>query len=192
MHGVKRMKRIIYTVCLLFASMLSFQGCSKDNSGGGNAGDTISYIRNYSFEYNNLPSLDDWRSEQGMALLMSNSTPPGGGTWSVILETSWDPNNYLKSTVVAPQGNVRLLYSLWAKAEGLGGAAEFYVIHEDSVEVRTRFNVTDTTWTQHIALDTLSFVSGDSIGVKISGAMNQLITGKTWFDLVKIQKIPNP
>jgi hypothetical protein len=187
-----RMNKIIYPVCLLIASTLIFQGCSKDNSGGGSSSDTISYIRNYSFEYNNLPSLDDWRSEQGMALNMSNSTPPGGGSWSVILETSWDPNNYLKSTVVAPQGNVRLLYSFWAKAEGLGGNAEFYVIHQDSLDVRMVFNVTDTTWTQHSALDTLTLVTGDSIGVRISGAVNQLLTGKTWFDLVKIRKIPTP
>jgi hypothetical protein len=188
----KRMIKIIYTGCLLIASALVFQGCSKDNSGGGSSGDTLSYIRNYSFEYNGLPSLDDWTSDQALAINMSNSTPPGGGTWSVMLETSWDPKNYLKSTVVAPQGNVRLLYSFWAKAEGLGGNAEFFAIHQDSLAVRTIFNVTDTTWTQHTAMDTLTLVSGDSIGVRISGAVSQLITGKTWFDLVKIRKIPNP
>jgi hypothetical protein len=187
----ERMIKIIYTGCLLLASVVSFQGCSKDNSGGGSSGDTLSYIRNYSFEYNSLPSLDDWKSDQALAINMSNSTPPGGGTWSVMLETSWNPMYYLKSTVVAPQGNVHLLYSFWAKAEGVGGNAEFYVIHQDSLDVRIVFNVTDTTWTQHSALDTLTLVSGDSIGVRISGAVNQLLTGKTWFDLVKIRKIPN-
>ena len=183
-----------YVVSLICIPILSvaISGCTKDSSGGGNTTDTIDYIRNYSFEYNNMPSLENWTSDPGFAVEMSNSTLPGGGSWSVMFETAWGPKHYLKNTVVAPQGNVILLYSVWAKAEGVGGEAEFFIVHQYNLTVRKLFAITDTTWIQLSALDTLTLASGDSIGVRVSGGVNQLLTGKTWFDLARIEKIPTP
>jgi hypothetical protein len=184
------MKCKFISILCIVSALLTLPGCSKDDSGGGNTHDTIDYIRNYSFEYNNMPSLENWTSDQGFAVEMSNSTPPGGGTWSVMFETVWGPQRYLKNTVVGPQGNVIFLYSVWAKAEGLGGKAEFFIVHQDILTVRKLFEITDTTWSRLIALDTLALASGDSIGVRVSGAVNQLLAGKTWFDLARIEKIP--
>jgi hypothetical protein len=186
------MMRIILYICLLPAILLAIPGCSKEDSNSSTSADSINYIHNSSFEYNNMPSLDNWRSDQGLSVIFSNDVPPGGGTWSVMLQTVWGPVLMLENTVAAVPGTQFLRYSVWSKGEGVMGKAEFYVIRQDSMILRKGFDITDSSWVWYSYLDTVTLVAGDSLCVRLSGGFSNLLAGSTWFDLCKIEKLYNP
>jgi hypothetical protein len=186
------MKRNIFLLFILPLVFPVFQGCSKDDSNSSSSSDSINYIHNSSFEYNNLPSSDNWQSDQGISVIFSNDVPPGGGTWSVMLQTVWGPVLTLENTVAAVPGTQFLRYSAWCRGEGITGKAEFYLIRQKSMILRKGFDITDSSWVWYSYLDTVTLVPGDSLCIRLSGGFSNLLTGSTWFDLCKIEKLYNP
>jgi len=178
----------------IFSILITFfiSGCSEEeksvNPPSGNA------LINSSFEKNGQPSSDGWTIPSGSKY--SNDVPPGGGSYSLELESNQPPEVYAEIMVpVLTQFNNYKL-SFWSKSSGVSsgiyGKAILSLLRNGS-EVKsigkTLDNPGNIVWSSSTLADTFSVAAGDSFSVKLSGGASQLFPGKTQFDLCILEAV---
>jgi len=144
-----------------------------------------------SFEENGLFFTDDWSLSALSS--SSNSTPPGGGSFSLAIEASDPPQIYSSIKVVAKTQYTINRLTFWSKASGVTsgvyGTAVLSLIR-NGAELRSKsIQIDQINWQSFSIQDTFTVAAGDSFQIKFSGGMNQLLSGRSYFDLVHLQGI---
>lgn len=173
---------------MLILSSLLLCSCSDDTSVSITSGET-NLLLNPSFEVNANPTLQSWTTNDYPAIKYSGDVPTGGGYWSITIEAVWGTPIYVRTTVLASEGRHIYKFSFMAKTQGSGGNASLIFVHVRNDSLRKQIQVADSTWTSYSLLDTLTISRGDSIAVKLSGGFSQILYGKTFFDLCKLEKL---
>ena len=154
----------------------------------------LELISNSSFESNGTFSLNGWGGILRTPVDSMKEAPPGGGTWSVEIEgeNGTLPLGYLTFTVPVPVGVHIYKFSVWTKYDdtiGTGGYASLVLDGVDTVYGVNNFHISDTAWTLQSAIDTLKTISGDSLQVRLGGALEAPFPFRTLFDLVKLEVV---
>jgi hypothetical protein len=175
----------------IFSILITFfiSGCSEEeksvNPPSGNA------LINSSFEKNGQPSSDGWTIPSGSKY--SNDVPPGGGSYSLELESNQPPEVYAEIMVpVLTQFNNYKL-SFWSKSSGVTsgiyGKVILSLLRNGSEVKSISMTLDNIVWSSNILADTFSVALGDSFAVKLSGGVSQILPGKTQFDLCILEAV---
>ena len=144
-------------------------------------------LQNPSFELNGASSLNGWRVTDPDLVKYSNDVPPGGGKWSIYLDTySFGPpiSLYDKSQSVRPiNGNHIYTFSFWGKYKTVPGQGLMYTFKGDTIASVKYVVMNDTSWTNYSIVDTISSNQADSILVKLYQSAGEVIIGRSYFDL---------
>lgn len=168
--------------------LLIIFGCNEEET---TAPNEENLLYETSFESNGMFSTDGWILSSESRV--SNSTPSGGGNYSLEITATGPPEIY--STLKVP---VKTKYSinkltLWSKASGVTNNVYGKVILalvRNGAELQSKNIIIDTIdWRTFSIQDTFNVAAGDSFMIKLSGGMNQLLSGKTYFDLLQLQGI---
>ncbi len=174
----------------LFVFILLFIICSC-NEEEPTAPTEENLLLNTSFEKNGKFSSDGWT----LTALSDSSmdVPPGGGIYSLELNSSAPPGEYAFIKVpVKTQYTINKL-TFWAKSTGVSsniyGKAILSLIRNGS-EIKSRSIQIDVIdWRSFSIQDTFNVASGDSFMVQFTAGVSQLLPGKTYFDLCQLQGI---
>ena len=183
------MHKIVIQGFVIFFLSVSFIACSKKNDSITNTPDNSSVLINSSFEVNGNPSLQGWNGQDTSYVKFSSDVPGGGGSFSILLDAVWAPPVFVKTIVAVPQGIHVYKLSVWSKARGIGGWIDFILQRPDSNILRKQVRIVDSTWTLYSVTDTMNCSVQDSIVVKLSGGFLQLLAGRTFYDLCKLEKL---
>ena len=177
------------SLCLSAAIAVAMYSCKK--SGG-----TIveppeppsgtNLISNYSFESNGTPSLQGWETTDTSVVRFSPDIPSNGGAWSIYIETTSLPAARVRTAIAMPQGTYLYRLSTWAKRNNNFGGGMFLIFNS---AIRKDLPIEDTTWTLYTINDTLTTVVGDTVIVALTGGGSELITGRTYFDICKFERL---
>lgn len=167
-------------------------GCTKESSISPQIGGNM--LKNPSFELNGTCSTDNWVSNihgdsDTNIIHHSSDVPSGGGTCSIVMEPNWGPAYTLSQTVPAIIGSNSYSLSFWAKKNGVGGKTMLYLKHQDSLIFINSIDVKDSIWTNYEIFGGVTATARDSIMITLSGGFSQLLTGKTYFDLIDLHKV---
>ena len=186
-----RCPRTIALICqlLIFLIAVFMMSCAKKNDAVTNPTNGSNVFINSSFEINGHPSLQGWMTSDTALVKFSTDVPSGGGFYSIALDAVWAPPLFVKSIVGGLQGTHLYKFSVWSKSEGAGGWAELILQRPDSNILRKQIHIIDTSWTLYAVLDTMNCAPHDSIVVKLAGGFSQLLAGKTYYDLCKLEKL---
>ena len=151
--------------------------------------DTSAILINTSFELGGNHTLAGWTISTPSVVSFSPDVPPDGGSWSVTIGVEWDPLPAISSNVPAPEGTHVYKLRVWAKRTGVGGSAAIMIRRPDTLLTSRFVAIPDTGWTTYTIIDTISAERGDSVGVRLAGAISQLVPGTTFFDLCVLEKL---
>jgi hypothetical protein len=188
------MKKIIMSMVSIICCAIIFMGCTKESSLSPNIYENM--LKNSSFELNGTCSYGYWNPnfelDSELRILpfeFSSDIPAGGGTCSIVMFPNWGPPITLSQTVPAIIGSNSYSLSFWAKKNGVGGKTMLYLKHQDSLIFENSMDVKDTVWKNYQIFDNITAEAGDSIMISLSGGFSQLLTGKTYFDLIDLHKV---
>jgi hypothetical protein len=142
-------------------------------------GTTSNFITNHSFENKGAPSLRGW--EVFGKVDFFRDTPPGGGTYSIGIESSWVPQYYAAYSLRVENGKRVYDFSCWAKAVQIPASINI-IIYNDTVKYSKSIEVTDTEWRLYKLSDTITVSRGDSIKIYLNGSTSQLLPSTTYYD----------
>lgn len=146
---------------------------------------------NTSFEKNGRFSAEGWTLP--VQSDSSSDVPSGGGNFSLVLEASQPPEVYaqIKVPVKSQFNNYKLTF--WSKSSGVTsgiyGKAILTLLRNGSVIKDTSILIEDITWRSYTITSTFNVASGDSFMVQLTAGITQLLPGKTYFDLCRLQGI---
>lgn len=182
------MQKIFYRISLLVIVSLILFACAEDETTEPNE-DNLLYET--SFESNGRFFSDGW----SLSSLSdsSNSTPPGGGNFSLVIDASQPPEVFSSIKVAAKNQYSINRLTFWSKASGVTsnvyGKAVLSVVR-NGAELRSKSILIDQiNWQSFSIQDTFTVAAGDSFLIKFSGGLSQLLSGKSYFDLVQLQGI---
>ena len=182
------MQKIFYKISLLVIVSLTLFACAEEETTEPNE-DNLLYET--SFENNGSFSTNGWSLSSSSR--SSTSTPPGGGSYSLEM-TATDPPEIYSSVKVAAKSQYTInQLTFWSKgsgvASGVYGKAILSVV-SNGAELQSKSILIDRIdWSTFTIKDTFAIASGDSFLIKFTGGMNQLLSGKSYFDLVQLQSI---
>ena len=146
-----------------------------------------------SFEENGFFSAEGW----SLPLNSDSSTdiPQNGGKYSLLLNSTSPPEEYAEVILpVMTQLNDYKL-SFWAKSSGVTndvyGKAVLALVRNGSVVKSQSLTIDNISWQSYSIEDTFTVAEDDSLLIQLSAGINQLIPGKTYFDLCKLEAIGN-
>jgi hypothetical protein len=180
----KHLKKIFF----LFTLFIFLCSCAEEET---TAPTEENLLLSTSFEKNGVASSEGWKLPAGNAF--SSDTPPDGGSYSLQLIANNPPEVYASIKVpVKTQYTINKL-SFWAKSNGVTsniyGKAVLSLIRNGN-ELKTRsIQVEEIAWQNFSIQDTFNVAEGDSFLVQLSGGINQLLSAKSYFDLVQLQGI---
>ena len=171
---------------ILLAFFIS--GCSEEET---TAPTDENLLLNTSFEKNGKFSSDGWT----LPTLSDSSmdVPPGGGIYSLELNSSAPPGEYafIKVPVKTEYKTNKLTF--WAFSSGVSsniyGKAILSLVRNGSQIKSSSITVDGIVWKSYSIRDTFNVVSGDSFMVQFTAGVSQLLSGKTYFDLCQLQGI---
>jgi len=143
---------------------------------------------NTSFEKNGNPSADGWNISSPPFGDFVIDAPTDGGTYSVALDAG-NPGGEAAITVNALTNFDIYKLSFFAKFENINGTAGLFFIKNGVVIKNSNITITDTSWTLYSITDTFQTSTGDSIKVLFRGGITQLLPGKNYFDLCKLEAV---
>lgn len=187
---ISKMKPRIYRTLLIIITVALINCCS-------NSSDSIiditleeNLIRNSSFEFKGVQSLEGWYVEDTDRVGFSDDVPEGGGEWSVGIEPGLVPESYTISYLIAaPEGTHSYRFSFWAKRESISSVARLWVKKPDINLILRVIGISSSYWVQYSTLVTMDTQSGDTIIVQLDGGSTEVSTGSTKYDLVKLIKL---
>ncbi len=170
---------------LALLTLLSVTTCSKSPAGV-DFGEIL--LQNGSFEIHGRGSLDGWSfGNRDLAELVEDAAP-NGGNWSLQLAADWAPTSgfaFQSVTGLAPGSIVRL--SAFVRGVGPSGGCG---ILELTYHGRTRSARSCTTsWTRISVVDTLVSTEPDTLWVRLSSPVTEVVPFRQQFDLVKLAAI---
>jgi hypothetical protein len=144
-----------------------------------------------SFEKNGVASSEGWKLPSGS--MFSSDTPPDGGSYSLQLIANEPPEDFAYIKVPVKTKYTINKLSFWAKSNGVTsniyGKAVLSLIR-NGTELKTRsIQVEEIAWRSFSIQDTFNVAEGDSFLVQLSGGITQLLSAKSYFDLVQLQGI---
>jgi len=142
---------------------------------------------NTSFEKNGNPSTDGWMISIALGYFVTD-TPTGGGSYSIALEAS-NPGGEAVITVGALTGFNVYRLNFFAKFENISSSATLSFIRNGTVSKEKNISITNTNWTSYSIKDTFQTNVGDSIRILFRGGIIQLLSGRTYFDLCKLEAV---
>jgi len=172
---------IAVTLLLLFIS-----SCSNKENSVNPPNSTI--IFSTSFEKSGFFSTEGWTLPFNSD--SSADVPADGGKYSLLLNSSAPPEEYaeVKLPVMTQFNDYKL--SLWAKSTGgVYGKAILSLVRNGSVIRSQSIPIDDITWRSYSTEDTFSVAGNDSLMIQLSAGVEQLLPGKTYFDLCKLEAI---
>src|SRR5579883_2648822 len=144
-------------------------------------------ISNSSFDINGAPSLQGWVASDTSLVHFSTDVPPGGGSYSVVVQPGINPiEGAVYTTVGALAGTHAYRISVWAKT--VQWAGDVYIDHlklnppAQPVLIPGPI-IQDTLWTQYTATDTITANAGDSLTIGLESGSGNAPASKIYFDL---------
>ena len=182
-----KQKILINLILILFIS-LTILSCTEEDTTEPNE-DNLLYET--SFEGNGRFDADDWSLSS--LSNSSNSVPPNGGNYSMVIDASQPPEIYSYVKVPVKTNYTVNKLTFWSKASGVTssvyGIAALSLVR-NGAELRSKsVQIDQISWQEFSIQDTFSVASGDSFLIKFSGGLNQLLSGKSYFDLVQLQGV---
>jgi hypothetical protein len=170
---------------ILFALLIF--GCTEEETTEPTDENTLLYS---SFEKNGRFSPDGWTLP--VQSDSSPDVPAGGGNFSLVLLASNPPDTaYIKVPVKTQFNKFKL--TIWAYStgvtSGIYGEAILSLVRNGSVIDSSSILVNLNIWKSYTIQDTFSVAAGDSFMVQLSAGISQLLPGKTYFDLCRLQGI---
>ncbi len=183
--GAKVMnKRLLLPLFVFLLSALLSSRCSDSVNAPENE---KNLIPNSSFEINGISTLAFWFVNMPSLVNFTNDTPPNGGNWAITIDVLWGSGNDVITTIIIPEGTHIYKFSFWSKYSNKPGYAELLLDAPDSLFQINRTNVDSESWKNYSIVDTITFVSGDSLQIKLSGGFSNIVPGKTYFDLCTLE-----
>jgi hypothetical protein len=167
-----------------------FSGCSKDDNSVNPPNGIL--VWSTSFEKDGFFSTEGWTLPSNSD--SSTDVPAEGGKYSLLLESNSPPEVFaeIKVPVMTQYSDYKL--SLWSYSTGItndvNGKAVLSLLRNGSV-VKSQSVLIDASvsWYNYTIEDTFSVTANDSFLVQLSGGVSQLLPGKTFFDLIKLEAI---
>ena len=146
-------------------------------------------IQNSSFEVNDQPSLQSWFATYAY---ISQDAPPQGGTWSLLLYPSI-PEQWAITFVTGQSGIGVYRLTVWVKSiNGWAGTVMLGHWAQNRFVQSTWTGSDSTQWNAVSVIDTLSLQPSDTIAVRLSANGEETSNGFVLFDLVDLERIPQP
>ena len=182
------MQKIFYRISLLVIVSLILFACAEDETTEPNE-DNLLYET--SFENNGSFSSDGWSLSAHSR--SSTQKPPGGGSYSLEIEATDPPEIYSSIKIAAKTQYTINRLTFWSKSSGyvsgVYGKAILSVVR-NGAELQSKSILIDKIdWSTFTIQDTFAIAAGDSFLIKLTGGMNQLLSGNSYFDLVQLQGI---
>lgn len=183
--GGHAMNNKLLNCFFVFVVAVGMHSCKKSDGTIVGPPNATNLISNYSFEMNGTPSLQGWEPADTSVARLSPDVPPNGGTWSIYIETSWLPAARVQTVIAMPQGNYSYRLSTWARRQQIGGTVSLLL----NGTIRKSLPIVDTAWTAYTISDTLSTVVGDTVIVWLAGGADELLGGRTYFDICRFERL---
>lgn len=165
-----------------------FWACSKKNDSVNGPIPDNNLLPNSSFEFDGNPSLSSWIYSDTFSIKLSNDVPVSGGNWSVSIDAVWGPPSWISSKITTTPGTHIYKFSFWAKAIRIGGTGYLELQRADSTITLKSVKIKDSVWYPYTLIDTVNLINGDSIIVNLTGGFSHKISGKTYYDLCRLEK----
>ena len=146
-------------------------------------------LLNSSFELGGVSTLQGWTASNEQLTTFLADTPPDGGNWSLSISSTPGPGAFIEAKVPASTGTRTYKVSVWAKYLRTTGTISIIQKSQNTTFIRSSVSVEDTLWTSHLRLDTLTTVTGDSVGVRLSGGVTEFTTGTVAYDLCVFERL---
>ena len=174
------------TAIILLAIFIS--GCTEETT---TEPSEENLLINTSFEKNGMFSADGWTLPSNSD--SSSDVPANGGKYSLLLYSNAPPEVFAEIKVPAMTQFSDFRLSLWSKSIGVTnnvyGKAILSLIRNGSVIKSQSVTLDDISWRNYSIEDTFSVAENDSFKVQLSGGVNQILGGSTYFDLCKLEAI---
>ena len=167
---------------ILFALLIF--GCTEEETTEPTDENTLLYS---SFEKNGRFSPDGWTLP--IQSDSSSDVPSGGGKFSLVLEACNPPEVYVQIKVPVKTQFNEFKLTFWSKYSVIEGMAILSLVRNGSVIDSSSILVNLNIWKSYTIQDTFSVAAGDSFMVQLSAGISQLLPGKTYFDLCRLQGI---
>lgn len=182
------MKIALSPLKILFAALFIFiLSCGKKNS-------SLPLI-NFSFELSGVGSVAGWYHfcDSSAAIpVYNNSTPPGGGAWSLSLQANNPPSCYARKYFTGQNGTNIYRLKGWIKDVSSTGSPLIKIgKYNSGIYTQMKLAIspgTSTNWMSYELYDTITTISTDTIAVEVSGGFHS-IGGTGLFDLITLEKI---
>jgi hypothetical protein len=148
-----------------------------------------SILFNSSFEADGKPSLDGWIVHDSTSASSSNDVPPSGGIVSLCLQDANFGNDAI-AQIPLPSGFHIYRLSIWAKKTSTSGRFDVGFLPAQRQILPWDFAIiSDTSWREYSLTDTLTTKIGDSLKIFLSPGYAEVILGRTYFDLCKMEQL---
>jgi hypothetical protein len=181
-------KLISFIAAALFL-ILFISSCSNNENSVNSPNSTTLFST--TFEENGYFSAEGWT----LPLNSDSSTdiPLNGGKYSLLLNSTSPPEEYaeIKIPVMTQFSDYKL--SIWSKSigvtNGIYGKVLLSLVRADTVVKSQSITITDISWRNYSIEDTFTVAENDSFRIQLSGGVNQIIEGKSYFDLCTLEGI---
>jgi len=127
------------------------------------------------------------------SILLSQDTPPGGGSWSLKLQSFQQSFvNYAETYITGQSGTDIFELRLFMKqlyGVPLGGV-KVMVLSQNQVSQEKYFYPDTTIWKSYTFTDTLTTQPSDTIVVRLWAGSIGPSSETVWFDIVELKKLP--
>lgn len=181
------MKKVLLIIGLVSFTIIMI-GCNQEDVVNPPASNIL---LNTSFEKDGKFSVEGWTLPSSTD--SSTDVPPNGGEYSLIIESSQPPEVYAEVKVPVLSNYNRYTLSFWSKSNGvtnnINGKAVLTLLRNSAEVKSVSLTLDNIIWEDHSITDTFSIVADDSFIVRLSGGMSQLFSGKTNFDLCRLEAV---
>ena len=145
-------------------------------------------VENGSFEIGGEPSLAGWSFGLSDLARSVHEAPPAGGAWCLELSADWAPTSgfaFVRLKNVREGDVLRLSAFVRAIGANGGGAIELRI---GSSRI-TRAESSDTLWTYLSVVDTVGIDQQDSVEVRLTSFITEIVPRIGLFDLVRLERV---
>ncbi len=143
---------------------------------------------NSSFEVNGKPDTTWW---YGSDIGFAEDAPILGGQWSLMLTPGWIPQEgYAESQVTGVAGDYSIRLEAWMKTFKWRGSFSLRLRRNGELKTLKEISDTNSEWKKFSMNDTLSLAETDTVIVHLSAGTTEVVSGKVFFDLVKLVYYP--
>jgi len=151
-------------------------------------------LANSTFDAAGHPSLNGWtygRSDIDSLAQFEHDAPPSSrAQWSIALEPGWIPSTtYVTRSFTGLTSGIYKL-SLWSRISPAPGVGRFGIAVGTLPYFLNGTEVSDSVWTQHVLLDTLTLKYSDTVSIYLTGGSTEIAAWKVLYNNISFQKLP--